>query len=298
MRLGEAARHRRLVTAEVIPDRVVAREIELLRARVDAITIPALTNHSADPSYPAGFKVSPQQRSVASALIVRRMGLEAVATLTCRDCRVDELSGVLGSRKGSLENFLVVYGDPFPGDRRGVYEFSRSQHLIRGLAEASGRDGPSIGAITNQHAKNREGEVSRTLGKVDAGADFVISNIAFDAESVLPHRDALLSAGLDVPLLVQVSIPHSLNNLLFVSRLFNIQVPGQVRRRLENGSAGAGVALAAEAYESLRREASGVHFSYLLRKKSPVSAYCRLFDRLGIGVEPWAQVPAEAQSSQ
>ena len=296
MRIGELARRKRLVTAEVIPDRVVQKEIQQLRGRVDAITIPALTNHSRDPSYPTAFKVTPQQRSVASALIVRRIGVEAIATLTCRDCRSDELSSVLESRKGSLENFLVVYGDPFPGTDRGFYEFSKSEKLIRRLAGTTARHGPCVGAITNQHAKDIEGEVAKTLAKVDAGADFVITNITFDAASVLPHRDALLAAGLDVPLLIQVSIPYSLNNLLFVSHRFGIHVPSNVRRRLEIGGPETGVGLAAEAFDSLTREASGVHFSYLLRKKSPVSAYCRLFDRLGIGVEPW-EVPAETQSS-
>jgi len=296
LRIGELARRKRLVTAEVIPDRVVQKEIQQLRGRVDAITIPALTNHSRDPSYPTAFKVTPQQRSVASALIVRRIGVEAIATLTCRDCRSDELSSVLESRKGSLENFLVVYGDPFPGNDRGLYEFSKSEKLIRRLAGTPARHGPCVGAITNQHANDVEGEVAKTLAKVDAGADFVITNITFDAASVLPHRDALLAAGLDVPLLIQVSIPYSLNNLLFVSHRFGIHVPSNVRRRLEIGGPETGVGLAAEAFDSLTREASGVHFSYLLRKKSPVSAYCRLFDRLGIGVEPW-EVPAEAQSS-
>ncbi len=296
MRLGEAARQRRLVTAEVIPDRVVQREVEQLRGRVDAITIPALTNHSSDPSYPTTFKVTPQQRSVASALIVRRIGLEAIATLTCRDCRASELAGVLDSKKGSLENFLVVYGDPFPGNRRGAHEFSKSEHLIRQLATTHQGGAPCIGTITNQHAKNLEGEVSKTLGKVDAGADFVITNITLDAESILPYRDALLSAGLDVPLLIQISIPHSLNNLLFVSHLFGIQIPSRVKRRLERGSSDAGVVLAAEAFEGLRREASGVHFSYLFRKRSPVSAYCRLFDLLGIGLKPWTSVPVETQT--
>lgn len=297
MRLGDAARQRRLVTAEVIPDRVVQNEIQRLRGRVDAITIPALTNHSSDPSYPTSFKVTPQQRSVATALIVRRMQLEAIATLTCRDCRVSELLGVVESRKGSLENLLVVYGDPFPGERQGGYEFPRSEQLIRQLVELFDGGGPCIGAITNQHTKDPEGEVSKTLAKVDAGASFVITNIALAPESILPYRDALLSAGLDVPLLIQVSIPHSLNNLLFVSHRFGIEVPSKVRRRLEGGSPDAGVELAAEAYEALRQEASGVHFSYLFRKRSPISSYCRLFDRLDIGVKPWATVPVETPGS-
>jgi len=281
LRLGEAARQRRLVTVELIPDRVVQNDVHRLKGRVDAVTVPALRNGSHDPSYPTAFRVSPQQRSIASALIVQRMGVEAVATLTCRDCRRDELPGVSGSRKGSLENLLVVYGDPFPGPLRGVYEFSRSQDLIRQLAQAFDGRGPTVGAITNQYAKDREREVSRTLAKVEAGADFVLTNIAFEPESILAHRDALLSAGLDVPLLIQVSIPHSLDNLLFVSHRFGIPVSERVRRKMAVRSSDAGVSLAAQAFDSLRPEANGIHFSYLLRKRSPVSAYCSLLDRLG-----------------
>ena len=295
MKLGEAARQRRLVTLELIPDRVVQGDIRRLTGRVDAVTIPALTNHSHDPSYPAAFKVSPQQRSVASALIVRRMGLEAVATLTCRDCRRSELPGVLDSRKGSLDNVLVVFGDPFLGDRRGVYEFGRSEYLIRELSRTFDGGGPCVGAITNQHSVDGEAEVSRTLAKVEAGADFVITNITFDPESILPHRDALLSAGLDVPLFIQVSIPHSLENLLFVSRRFGIPFSARARRKLEGGAFDAGVSLAAETFEALRTEASGVHFSYLLRKRSPVSAYCSLLDRLGMRTESGLTMSAEAR---
>ena len=293
MRIGDIARRRRLVTAEVIPDRVVQSEIRQLRGRVDAITIPALTNHSSDPSYPTTYRVTPQQRSVASALILRRMGVESIATLTCRDCKANEIPSIITSRKGSLDNLLVVYGDPYPGNERGTYQFSKSEHLIRRLANGYGNDGPCVGAITNQHAKDRESEVSKTLAKVDAGADFVITNITFDSVSILPHRDALLSAGLDVPLLIQISIPHSLNNLLFVSHRFGISVPSHVRRRLENSGIDSGVSLAAEAFESLKGEASGVHLSYLFRKRSPVSSYRRLFDLLGIGVRPWPSGPVQ-----
>ena len=298
MRVGDVARRRRIVTAEVIPDRVVQSEIQQLKGRVDAITIPALTNHSRDPSYPTAFKVTPQQRSVASALILRRMGVEAIATLTCRDCREDEISSIFASRKGSLDNLLVVYGDPFPGSQRGSYEFTRSEHLIRRVASSYGNYGPCVGTITNQHAKDREGEVSKTLAKVDAGADFVITNITFDSTSVLPHRDALLSAGLDVPLLIQISIPHSLNNLLFVSHRFGIPVPGLVRRRLQTGGDDSGVTLAAEAYESLAREASGIHFSYLFRKRSPVASYRRLLDFLGIGVRSWSKASPQVAGGE
>jgi 5,10-methylenetetrahydrofolate reductase len=279
LRLGEEARSRRLVTVELIPDRVNPSELSLLRGRVSAITIPALRNGSHDPSYPTTFKVTPQQRSIASALIVKRTGIEAVPSLTCRDCRGEDLATISRLVEDGLENLLVVYGDP-SGSDRDLYEFTRTDHLIRQVASESNGNPPSIGTITNQYARNPEREISRTLARVDAGAEFVLTNTTFDQDRVLQHRDNLRSAGLDVPLLIQVSIPQNLENLLFVSQKFGIPVSERLKGKLQRHES-AGIDVAAEAFESLRLEANGIHFSYLLRKRSPIPTYCRLLDRIG-----------------
>ena len=283
MRLGEQARRRRLVTVEVIPDRVTRDDLSSLKDRVDAVTIPALRNGHQDASYPVLFNVTPQQRSLASALLASRAGVETVPTLTCRDCGKADIGRVLELFSKGLENVLVLYGDPIGDPARDRYEFARTEDLIREVVEVGSGAVPSIGAVTNQYAQDAESEVSRTLSKVDAGADFVVTNISFDSERVLDHRDALLSAGLDVPLFVQVSIAHSLNNVVFVSQKFGIPLPGWVMGRLSADGLGVGVELAGEAFERLVDEVEGVHFSYLFRRRSPVVAYGRLLDRIGRG---------------
>lgn len=202
-------------------------------------------------------------------------------TLTCRDCGEEDLGKVQGLLSKGIENLLVLYGDPFLDWARDKYEFTRTEDLIRKVVEMSNGAAPSIGAVTNQYAQDRESEVSRTLGKVEAGADFVITNISFDSERVLDHRDSLLSAGLDVPLFIQVSIPHSLNNIIYVTQKFGIPLPGHVMRRLSADGLQVGVELAGETFERLENEAEGIHFSYLLRTKSPIPAYRRLLDRIG-----------------
>jgi len=290
MRIGDEARRRRLITVELIPDRVSPGELSLLRGRLDAITVPALRNGTHDPSYPTSFTVTPQQRSIAAAIMVRRAGIEAVPSLTCRDCRSDDLPGISRLVENGLENVLAVYGDSFKSGRDG-YEFARTDNLIRQVSLEYGRD-LSIGAITNQYASNVEKEVSRTVGRVDAGAGFVLTNTAFDPGIVLDHRDRLLSAGLSVPLLFQVSIPHSLENLVFVGRRFGIPVPEKLKRELRD-DASAGVVAAVETYEALRLEANGVHFSYLLRRRTPIPAYCRLLNRI-LGETVPVPVPAQA----
>ncbi len=275
MRLEQEARKRRVVTLEVIPDRVNPSELSLIKGLVDAVTVPALRNGSGDLSYPSAFHVAPQQRSLSFSLLVKRLGIEAVASLTCRDCRRSDLEKVSRLVGEGLENLLVVYGDAY-GSEKDVYDFSSTDRLIDRVASC--HKSLSVGAITNQYADG-EREIERTLARVDAGADFVLTNTVFDEELFLEHRDRLLESGLDVPLLVQVSIPHSLENLLYVGRKFGIPVPDRLVRRMAKNS-WAGIDFAVEAFESLKVEASGVHFSYLLRKRNPIPVYCRLLERI------------------
>ena len=224
MKLSERAKYHPIVTAEVIPDRVVPAHLPLLDGRVDAITIPALRNGERDPSYPSEFRVTPQTRSVASAVIVKKTGFEAVPSLTCRDFRRSDLPLLPVLFKKGLENFLVVFGDPYPNYEIKTYDFKRAEDLIRGIRSVFDGQRPCIGAVTNQYALDREKEISRTLSKVDAGADYLVTNSAFDDYYVLDYIDALRSSGLKVPIFVQLSIPHGLNNLLFASRRFGIPV--------------------------------------------------------------------------
>lgn len=282
MRLVEATKSHRLITVELIPDRVVPADLSLLRDRVDAITIPALRNDSQDPSYPAGFRVTPQQRSVASALIVKRKGIESVPSLTCRDCSKSDLSSITAIHRQGLENFLILFGDPYSGADFSKYDFPKTELLIRDVS--STLDGRlCIGAVTNQYAINKEREVTRTVGKVEAGADFIITNVTFDDEAVLEHLDDLRSSGLKVPLIIQVSIPSSLENLLFVGHKFGIPVPEHVKKELSKGQADGALSVAAQAFDKLRDEAEGIHFSYLLRSRNPIPYYCNILDMIGVG---------------
>ncbi len=268
------------MTVELIPNRVIPAHLPILQGRVDAITIPALRNGEDDPSYPAGFRVTPQTRSLASAVIVRKTGAEAVPSLTCRDFRRSDLALVPSLFKKGLDNFLVVYGDPYPGHRIENYDFRKTEDLIRGVLSVFDGPRPCIGAVTNQYAEDQERETSRTLRKVDAGADYVVTNTAFDDDRVLEHVDRLRSKGLKVPIFVQVSIPSGLRNLQFVSRKFDIPVPEKVIQTLTRNPFGGGIHIAAQAYTALRGEVSGIHFSYLHRSHNPIPAYVHLLDAI------------------
>jgi 5,10-methylenetetrahydrofolate reductase len=297
MRLSDRARQRNLVTVEVIPDRVVPSDLAYLKGNVDAITVPALRNGHNDPSYPKSFPVTPQRRSLASASIINRAGITAVPSLTCRDCRRSDLSAISDQVEDGLENVLIVYGDPYPEPYPGNYEFAKTSQLIREVSLLNGGNDPCIGAVTNQHVDDREREVSRTISRVEAGADFVVTNVAFDAEAVLDHRDSLREAGMNVPLFIQVSIPLSLDNVLFVSQKFDIPVPVHVKKKLIDDPTGGSFSVAAAAYEALRREANGIHFSYLFRQRNPIPAYRHLLETIGIAGPTLAPIAVPAMKT-
>lgn len=280
MKLSDRAKHHPIITVELIPDRVVPAHLPILSGRVDAITIPALRNSDGDPSYPIGFRVTPQTRSIASAVIVKKSGFEAVPSITCRDFRRSDLPAVPLLLKKGLENFLAVFGDPYPNHRIKDYDFRKTEDLISGVRSGLEGSSPCIGAVTNQYVVDRDREISRTLAKTDAGADYIITNSAFDDEHVLGFVDALRSSGLSVPIFVQLSIPHGLNNLLFVSQRFGIPVPKRVRETVSENPYGGGVQAAARAYEALKNEVSGIHFSYLYRSHNPIPTYTRLLDMI------------------
>jgi 5,10-methylenetetrahydrofolate reductase len=265
----------------VIPDRVIPAHLPLLEGRVDAITIPALRNRENDPSYPVEFQVTPQVRSIASACIVKKNGFEAVPSLTCRDFRRSDLLLLPGLFKKGLENFLVVFGDPYPNHELRQYDFKKAEDLIRAIRLTfEGGQRPCMGAVTNQYALDRDQEIFRTISKVDAGADYVVTNSAFGDYFVLDYIDALRSGGLKVPVFVQLSIPNGLNNLLFVSKRFGIPVPERVKQTVSRNPLGGGVHLIAQAYAGLQNEVSGVHFSYLYRSHNPLPTYTHLLDMI------------------
>jgi 5,10-methylenetetrahydrofolate reductase len=255
--------------------------LPILEGRVDAIAIPALRNGEKDQSYPTEFHVTPQTRSIASACIVKKSGYEAVPSLTCRDFRRKDLELIPSLFKKGLENFLVVFGDPYAGYNLKNYDFKKAEDLIKGVRSVfDGGPRPCLGVVTNQYALDREEEISRTLRKVEAGADYMITNSAFDDYFVLEYIDALHSHGLKVPVFVQLSIPHGLNNLLFVSKRFGIPVPERVREIVSRNPSGGGVHAIAQAYAGLQNEVSGIHFSYLFRSHNPIPAYTHLFDAI------------------
>jgi methionine synthase I (cobalamin-dependent)/5,10-methylenetetrahydrofolate reductase len=214
---------------------------------------------------------------MASATIERVVGLETIPHLTPRDASIAGLeSMLLGAHAEGLRNVLAVTGDPpeagdYPG-ARGVYEVD-SIGLVRMLAhmnageDYNGReiDAPTsffVGVAVNPAADDLALEVERFEQKVEAGAQFAMTQVLFDL-SYLERLLERLGGSSPIPLLVGVFYVRSFQ---LAQRLHNevpgIVVPEAVQERLRAAGADApavGLEIACELLAASREIAAGVY---------------------------------------
>ncbi|MGH7510615.1 MAG: bifunctional homocysteine S-methyltransferase/methylenetetrahydrofolate reductase [Gemmatimonadales bacterium] len=218
---------------------------------------------------------------LSAALIVQReVGLEAVFHYTCRDRNMlGMLSDLLGAAAGGLRNILLVTGDPpamgpYP-DSTAVFDIDSIglTNLLHRLNQGLDPGGNSIGEPTryvvgvalNQGADPHR-ELERFAWKVDAGADFAVTQPVFDTAQL---RRFLERAKARIPIIAGIWPLVSLRNAEFLANeVPGVQVPNPVvermRRAQEHGAAAAraeGVAIAAEMIESVRDLVQGVQVS-------------------------------------
>lgn len=235
---------------------------------------------------------SPRSRSRMGALpaaliIEREVGIETVVHYTCRDKNMlGMISDLLGAAAAGIRNVLVVSGDPpvmgpYP-DATAVFDIDSIglTNVVQGLNRGIDPGGNSIGAPTefvqgvavNQGAVDRERELSRYRYKCEAGADFVVTQPVFSAETLerfledavrgSPHVDR-------VPRVAGVWPMLSLRNAEFLANeMPGVQVPERVVERMRVAQASGpeaaieeGVAIALEALEEVRPLVQGVHLT-------------------------------------
>jgi methionine synthase / methylenetetrahydrofolate reductase(NADPH) len=214
---------------------------------------------------------------MASITIERVAGIETIPHLTPRDLSIAGLeSALLGAHAEGIRNILAVTGDPpeagdYPG-ARGVYEVDSIgltriiSHMNAG-EDFNGReiDAPTsfyLGVAVNPAADDLDYELERFEQKLEAGAQFAMTQVLFDL-SYLDEFLRRLGGSCPIPLLVGIFYVKSFQLAL---RLHNevpgIVVPEHVQARLRDAGANAGevgLEIARELLEECRERVEGVY---------------------------------------
>ena len=220
---------------------------------------------------------------LATAAIIARScpGAEPLVHYTCRDRRLPRMmSDLLGAAATGLHNVLLLTGDP-PGpgpypDYRSVVDVDSIglTNVVTGLnagVDPSGNEigepaGFVVGVALNQSARDRTRELGRFHWKVDAGADFAVTQPVFDVDQL---RALLAEIERGIPVIAGILPLESARQAEFLqNEVPSVHVPDQVVERMRRAQArGAGrataegVAIAREVVGALQGEVAGIQIA-------------------------------------
>jgi methylenetetrahydrofolate reductase (NADPH) len=213
--------------------------------------------------------------------IVRRIkddyGLEAMAHFTCVGATVSELRETLDEmRSAGIENVLALRGDPPEGAQEwtktdGGLEYSSELVQLIG-ADYDFAIGAACFPETHVHAESAESDLSYLAGKVDAGVDFLITQMFFDNDFYFDFVDRARAQGVTVPIIPGVMPITRVGQVERMAQMCGSEIPDGLRRELHARADDAeavldfGVAYATlQCSELLAAGVPGVHFYTLNR---------------------------------
>ncbi len=237
MRIDEllAARDRPLFSFEFFPPKSPAGEANLQTALRE---LQPLAPDYVSVTYGAGGTTRETTIEIVSSLKAD-FGIEAMAHFTCVNATRDELRVTLDRmRDAGVENVLALRGDPPAGQERwtktdGGLEFSRELvELIRSEYPEFVVGGAAF-PETHIHATSPEDDIRFLKAKVDAGMQFLITQLFFDNAHFFSFVDRAREAGIEVPIIPGVMPITSFEGIKRMTTLSAAELPGDLEHELE-----------------------------------------------------------------
>lgn len=271
---GRIARGEFVTMVEIVPPRGIDSSRELKGARmlrelgVQAINVPDSPRATA--------------RMSAGSLCVqisRDCGMETVLHFTCRDRNLLGMQGdLLGASSLGLRNVLCLTGDPpkmgnapdatavFDVDAVGLLRIARDLNhgLDLGGQPIGQSTGLALACAANPGVPDLDAEVRRFAAKVEAGAEFAITQPVFDLELLEVFLRRIES--FRIPVVAGIWPLTSVKNALFMRNDLKVRMPEAILERMgrqttPEGSRAEGVSIAQEMLCEARGSVQGVQVS-------------------------------------
>ena len=274
-RIGSLVEQGAFITlVEIVPPRGIScvHEIEgariLAQLGVHAINVPDSPRASA--------RMSAQSLCIQ---IQQHTGIETILHYTCRDRNLLSIqSDLLGASSIGLHNILCLTGDPpklgnypdatavFDVDSIGLVNIVR--RLNHGLDIGANSIGAStnftIGVAANPGVPDNEQELRRYFYKVEAGAEYAITQPVFDIRLLENFLERI--EGHRIPVIAGIWPLTSLRNAEFMKNDLRVSMPEEIMLRMAQTSSPdaarrEGILIAQEMLEAVRPLVQGVQVS-------------------------------------
>jgi homocysteine S-methyltransferase len=274
-RLGSLIAERKFVTTvEVVPPKGIdcSKEIEGARSMA-RLGVHAINVYDAPQ---ASARMSGQSLCIQ---IQQHTGIDTILHYTCRDRNLLSIqSDLLGASSIGLRNVLCVTGEPskranYP-DATAVFDVDSIglvnivQRLNRGLDVGANSIGAStnftIGVTANPGAPDIENELRRFAYKVDAGAEYAITQPVFDLRLLESFLERSRDHG--IPVIAGIWPFISLRNAEYMKNDLRVAMPEEIMLRMAQADTpeaarSEGIRIAQEMLEAVRPYVQGVQVS-------------------------------------
>ena len=208
-------------------------------------------------------------------------GIEAMAHLTCVGASRDELLGVLdGVHEAGVDNVLVLRGDPPAGQGPFKPHPDGFAHASELAAFVRQRFDFCLGGACypegHVEAPSLEADLENLKIKIDAGCEFLITQLFFDNQRYFDFVGRARATGIGVPIIPGIMPITNVRQIERFTKMCGATIPepllSELRRLQDDPNAvlSLGVAHAtAQCLELLNRGAPGIHFYTL--NKSPAT---------------------------
>jgi methylenetetrahydrofolate reductase (NADPH) len=247
-------------------------------------------------TYGAGGSTSERTHELVLR-IQRETELTAVAHLTCVCHTADKLAAILDRYAASgVENILALGGDPpqsMPNYDRRNDAFQHAEDLVRFIKGRPNVPDPrgfgvGVAGFPEGHptTPNRLKEMEFLKRKVDAGADYVCTQLFFDNRDFYDFRERCELAGIRVPIVAGIMPITAKKGMIRMAELaLGVRFPARLLRAIERcGDDEAAVARVGchwateQCRDLLDNNVRGIHF-YTLNKSD---ATRRIYENLGV----------------
>lgn len=238
----------------------------------------ALNPLFASVTYGAGGSTQDNTLEITSHL-KNVMGLEPMAHLTCVGATRERIADYLRRlREVNVDNVLALRGDAPKGQDIDwdTAEFRYAADLVRFTRDEQPDMGVGVAGYPAAHPESPSfaSDLRHTADKVNAGADFIVTQLFFDVREYFDFVERLRAMGVNVPVLPGILPIQSLESVRRILSLCGANIPGKLYLELEtaNEKGGAeavkeaGIAFAQQQIRSLLDGgAPGIHLYTLNR---------------------------------
>jgi len=182
---------------------------------------------------------STRRRTVEIAeKIINDYKTPALAHLTCIGATKDSISEILYEMKNkNIKNILALRGDLPEGEKSPFLDFKYAVDLIRFIKSNNDWDFCiGVAGYPEKHpeAKSMKEDIIHLKEKVDAGADFIITQLFLNNDHFFRFLDTCRSSGINVPVIPGIMTATKIAHIENMAKKCKVEIPEIFRKATIN----------------------------------------------------------------